>query len=153
MTILLEAMFWTVLQILVAIILTLNSSVPIFILAAFLNGFSMGGSVGQRIVLIIDLIGQKLLASIIWYGPYYRYIVEKIHMGHILYHSSFTLDRFYKLFSEAISCAGKHLCCTCCIFDAAAFCDACRPFQQSFSDILPVNFWWTYKSDHNFSHL
>ena len=56
-------MFWTVLQICVAIILTLNSSIPLFILAAFLNGFSMGGSVGQRIVLIIDLIGQKLLVS------------------------------------------------------------------------------------------
>ena len=65
-------MFWTILQILVAIILTVNSSIPIFILAAFLNGFSMGGSVGQRIVLIIDLIGQKLLVIILYvpYGPY-----------------------------------------------------------------------------------
>ena len=45
----------------VAVILTLNTSIPIFIVAAFLNGFTMGGSIGARMVLIIELLGEQLL--------------------------------------------------------------------------------------------
>ena len=48
----------------VAFVLTINTSIPIFILAAFLNGCSMGGSVGARMVLVIELLGEKLLVSI-----------------------------------------------------------------------------------------
>ena len=47
----------------VAVVLTINTSIPIFILAAFLNGCSMGGSVGARMVLVIELLGEKLLVS------------------------------------------------------------------------------------------
>ena len=45
----------------VSVILTTNTSIPIFILAAFLNGCSMGGSIGARMVLIIELLGEQLL--------------------------------------------------------------------------------------------
>ena len=47
----------------VAVVLTINTSIPIFILAAFLNGCSMGGSIGARMVLVIELLGEKLLVS------------------------------------------------------------------------------------------
>ena len=55
------AIFWSLLHLMVAVILTINTSIPIFILAAFLNGCTMGGSIGTRMVLIIELLGEKLL--------------------------------------------------------------------------------------------
>ena len=55
------AIFWTLLHLMVAVILTINTSIPIFILAAFLNGCSMGGSIGARMVLVIELLGEQLL--------------------------------------------------------------------------------------------
>ena len=47
----------------VAVVLTINTSIPIFILAAFLNGCSMGGSIGARMVLVLELLGEQLLVS------------------------------------------------------------------------------------------
>ena len=55
------AIFWTLLHLMVAVILTINTSIPFFILAAFLNGCSMGGSIGARMVLVIELLGEQLL--------------------------------------------------------------------------------------------
>ena len=47
----------------VAVILTINTNIPIFILAAFLNGCAMGGSVGARMVLVIELLNEQLLVG------------------------------------------------------------------------------------------
>ena len=52
----------------VAVILTLNTSIPIFIVAAFFNGFTMGGSLGARMVLVIELLGEQLLVRTIESG-------------------------------------------------------------------------------------
>ena len=57
------AFFWTLLHLMVAVILTLNTNITVFIVAAFLNGFTMGGSLGARMVLVIELLGEQLLVS------------------------------------------------------------------------------------------
>ena len=60
----------------VAVVLTINTNISIFILAAFLNGCSMGGSVGARMVLVIELLGENLLVS--------NYISSNLgHLGYL----------------------------------------------------------------------
>ena len=105
------AIFWSLLHLLVMVILTINSSIPIFIIAAFLNGCTMGGSVGARMVLLIELLGEKLLVSnsISSNSGHLGYLRESIKMQ----------------FSETISSSGEYVHCSIGFSDTPAACFIC----------------------------
>jgi len=92
------AIFWSLLHVMVVVILTINTSIPIFILAAFLNGCTMGGSIGARMVLLIELLGEKLLVS-------NSISSNSSHLGYL------RVSCVMK-FSETISGAGKYVHCS-----------------------------------------
>ena len=96
------AIFWSLLHLMVMVILTINSSIPIFILAAFLNGCTMGGSVGARMVLLIELLGEKLLVS-----------------------NSISSTSLEMKFLETISGAGEYVHCSIGFSDTPAACFIC----------------------------
>ena len=96
------AIFWSLLHLMVMVILTINSSIPIFIVAAFLNGCTMGGSVGARMVLLIELLGEKLLVS-----------------------NSISSTSLVMEFLETISGAGEYVHCSIRFSDTPAACFIC----------------------------
>ena len=95
----------------VAVMLTINTSIPIFILAAFLNGCTMGGSIGARMVLLIELLGEKLLV---------RNSISS-NSGHLGY-----LRVSYDMkFSETIFGAGEYVHCSVGFSNTPAACFIC----------------------------